>query len=133
MNILFICNGNVARSQEAELFFNSSKLAGTMHATSAGINVRIGKPIDPIVIQVMAEAGHTLEGAKRKFADKRRVDAADLIVSFVPKDKLPAHIQSHQKIRFWQVDDPRHQSLEFHRRARDQIKEQVDTLTNELH
>jgi|GEM_PF-2384770 len=54
MNILFICDGNVARNQEAALFLNT--MISTRHrATSAGMDPKIGKPIDPAVVQVISD------------------------------------------------------------------------------
>ena len=50
MNVLFVCNGNVARSQEAEIFFNTLKEKDDTIARSGGINVKLGKSIDPLVI-----------------------------------------------------------------------------------
>lgn len=130
MNILFICNGNVARSQEAEVFFNAN--TKTNYASSAGVNVKIGKPLDPLVIQVMGEEGYSLENYFRKFYDKKMVDAADLIVSFKPKDDLPEIIQNHGNVKYWNIPDPQHQDIKFHRRVRDEVKAEVSKLVDEL-
>jgi len=129
MNVLFICNGNVARSQEAELFFNT--LSKKNHAQSAGINVEVGKPIDPLVTEVMDELGYSMEHAERKFADEALVDVADLIVSFKPFDELPDSIRQRENIRYWNVPDPQHQPTEFHRKVRDTIKRNVEELVKE--
>lgn len=67
MKYLFICNGNVARSQEAEIFFDATKNSQTNTAQSAGVNVTIGKPIDPKVIEVMREIGYEMPDAVCKF------------------------------------------------------------------
>ena len=130
MNVLFICNGNVARSQEAEVFFN----AGTQnnHAYSAGVNVKIGKPLDPLVVEVMHEEGHSLDHCLRKFADKELVSSADLIISFKPKEELPEIVQVHSDIRYWDIPDPQHQPIEFHRKVRDAVKLKVNELIEEV-
>lgn len=130
MTVLFVCNGNVARSQEAEVFFNAtSKLNRSL---SAGINVTAGRPLDPLVVQVMSEAGYSMSDSVRKFADEKLVNAADLIISFKSYDELPEIIQQHTNVRYWAIADPRRQSIEFHRRVRDQIKAKVDKLVEEL-
>jgi len=130
MNVLFICNGNVARSQEAEAFFND--LSDDDIATSAGINVKVGKPIDPLVIEVMEEDGYSLKNAERKFWDEAMIAKAGLIVSFKPENELPAELRESGKIRYWKVDDPQHQPIEFHRQVRDEIKAKVKELISEL-
>lgn len=126
MNILFICNGNVARSQEAEAFFNSH--TGSNHAASAGVNVKVGKPLDPLVVEVMSEEGYSLDNSFRKYAEKELVDSADLIISFKPKDELPEVVLAHSNIRYWDVPDPQHQPIEFHRQVRDSVKAEVNKL-----
>lgn len=130
MNILFVCNGNVARSQEAELFFN--KLSKKNHAVSAGVNVEVGKPIDPLVVSVMEEIGFLMQSSVRKTANKHMVDNADLIISFMSYDELPEILQAHPNMRYWNVLDPRHQPIMFHRGVRDQIKKQVEELVREI-
>ena len=132
MNVLFVCNGNVARSQEAELFFNSLKSDTSSSAVSGGINVKIGKPIDPLVIEVMSESGYDISYAVRKIADEKLASHADLIVSLKPETELPDHIKHHKNVRYWIVEDPQHQTIEFHRRVRDEIRQKVETLIKEL-
>jgi arsenate reductase len=132
MNVLFVCNGNVARSQEAELFFNTFKSDTGSAAKSGGINVKIGKPIDPTVIEVMNEAGYNISSAVRKVADEKLVDEADLIVSLKPKDELPTYIKNHRNVRYWTIADPQHQSTDFHRKVRDSVRNKVENLIMEL-
>lgn len=132
MNVLFVCNGNVARSQEAEIFFNTLKEKGDSVAYSGGINVKLDKPIDPMVVEVMNEIGYDVSSALRKFADESLARNADLVVSFKPKDELPDYLLQHNSIRYWEVPDPQHQSIEFHREVRDTVKQQVRALIREL-
>lgn len=132
MKILFVCNGNVARSQEAELFFDILKNDEQSVAESAGINVKLGKPIDPLVIEVMNEIGYDISKAHRKFINEKMVENADLVISFKPKDELPEYLQSHKNIRYWNVVDPQHKPIEFHRQVRDSVRKKVEDLVEEL-
>lgn len=132
MNILFVCNGNVARSQEAEIFFNTLKHDSGSIATSGGINVKLGKPIDPLVIETMKELGYDISNATRKFADEAMASTADLVVSFKSADELPEFLKNHANIRYWNVADPQAQPIEFHRKVRDEVKEKVINLVKEL-
>lgn len=130
MNILFVCNGNVARSQEAEIFFND--LSKNSHALSAGVNVKLDKPIDPIVVTVMGEVGYSMKDCTRKFADESMIKEADLVISFKPHDELPVILQRHVNVRYWNVLDPQHQPIEFHREVRDQVRKLVKDLIEEI-
>ena len=130
MKILFICDGNVARSQEAELFVN--KLSNGKHfATSAGVNPKVGKPIDPLVIEVMKEIGYVMDASVRKPIDETVANSADMIVSFKRADGLPESIRG-RNVRYWNVVDPARQSIEFHRKTRDLVKSKVESLLSEI-
>ncbi len=131
MNILFVCNGNVARSQEAEAFFNATKSNVDDVATSGGINVKLDKPIDPFVVDVMKELGYDLSSAKRKFATEVMVRSANRIVSFKPANELPDFIREHEDIIYWQVADPQHRTIAFHRGVRDEVQSRVAHLLEE--
>lgn len=131
MNYLFICNGNVARIQEAEAFFNAKKSESDT-AESAGINVKVGKPIDPLVIEVMKEVGFDLSHAERKFVNEEMVHSADKIISFKPIEELPDYLQSRSDdIELWEVPDFQHQPIEFHRNVRDDITAHVLALVTQ--
>lgn len=129
MKYLFICNGNVARSQQAEVFFNALKTSEADVTQSAGIDVVIGKPIAPDVVEVMREIGYEMPGAVRKFVTEDMANDADKIISFKSFDELPEYLQAREAdIEFWDVPDPRHQSIQFHRKVRDDIKDRVAKL-----
>lgn len=129
MNYLFICNGNVARSQEAETFFDANKTNETDTAQSAGINVKLGKPIDPLVVEVMNELGFDLSRNERKFVNEEMVNAADRIISFKTIEELPDYLQARKDdIELWAVPDPQAQPIEFHRRVRDDVAARVIEL-----
>src|SRR5512134_1850481 len=55
--VLFVCNHNSARSVMAEAFLNTLG-EGRFHAESAGLEPR---ETNPLVVQVMREAGYDLE------------------------------------------------------------------------
>ncbi len=131
MKTLFVCDGNVARSQEAAIFFDD--LTGAEHtATSAGVNVKAGKPIDPLVVEVMGEVGHTMSYCYRKLIIPEMVKAVDLVVSFKPEDELPEWVLDLTAPSYWDVADPKGQPLSFHRAVRDEIYKLTTNLVAEF-
>lgn len=131
MRILFICDGNVARSQEAELFVNTLS-KGRHHAISAGVNPKIGKPIDPNVVEVMKEMGYDMSASFRKEINEAVAGEADMIVSFKSAEELPEFVRSKNNVRYWKVADPARQPIEFHRKVRDLVRSKVEALLAEI-
>ncbi len=84
--------------------------------------------MDPLVLEAMSEIRFTLHSSFWKLANNDLVDQADLVISFKSYDELPEIIQDHNDIRYWNVPDPQHQSIEFHRKIRDAVKSRNDEL-----
>lgn len=131
MRILFICDGNVARSQEAELFVNTLS-KGRHHAISAGVNPKIGKPIDPNVVEVMKEMGYDMSASFRKEINEAVAGEADMIVSFKSAEELPEFVRNKNNVRYWKIADPARQPIEFHRKVRDLVRSKVEALLAEI-
>jgi len=130
--ILFICSGNVGRSQMAEAFWNG--LSKNYHASSAGTSVgeREGEHLHGYVLDAMRELNYDLSERVRKQLTQDMVRDAYRVVSMVDKETLSKYITDPSKVIFWGVADARGTSLEFHRNVRDQIKSLVEDLYREL-
>jgi protein-tyrosine-phosphatase len=126
MKILFVCSGNVARSQEAAAFYN--ELTESSDAQSAGTNAIIGKAIHPFVLQAMDEVGLDMAGTFRKALTLESIKKADLIVSFVPLDVIPASNFEGKQVLYWEVPDPRGGSIDVQRQTRDDVRHLVEGL-----
>ena len=100
MRILYVCNGNVARSHEAE-YFTRMLAKGQHQAVSAGLDPIIGKSMDSPVVEVMCEAGCDTSSAYRKLLTKAMVDDADAIVSFKALHELPEFVTGKPNVRFF--------------------------------
>lgn len=129
MKVLFICRGNVGRSQMAEALLKKS-VDDSYEVISAG--TQLSGPEQPIgelspaidnVIEVMREEGVDISGNIRNQVTKEMADSADKIVLVVDeRDPIPEYLVNNPKVIKWDVLDPKGQSLEFTREVRDQIK-----------
>ena len=124
--VLFVCYGNIMRSQIAEAYFNS--MSEKDAAISAGIDpttpMRYSKPAEE-VIAVMQEEGIDISRKTVKTVTKGMVDAADNVYVLTDKSTCPEFITSSPKVTYWEIEDPFGTSIENFRRIRDQIKSKV--------
>lgn len=127
MKVLFICRGNVARSQEAAGYL--AQLRPDIEVMSAGTEVTIGKPLDPLVLQVAREDRLDLGLAKRQPLTVAMLTEADYIVSFLAAADLPSGVRADE---YWLVPDPQASLIAVHRQVRDEIKRRVVQLANGL-
>lgn len=133
MKILFVCRGNVARSQMAEELLN--KIApGDFEVTSAGTKLSgpeqsIGElgPVMENVLAVMNEEGIDMSKNIRNQVTPEMADNADKIIMIIDDlDPVPDYLIDNAKVERWDVLDPKGQSLEFTRDVKNQIKNLVE-------
>lgn len=135
MKILFVCRGNVARSQMAEELLN--KIApGSFEVTSAGTKLSgpeqsIGElgPIMDNVLAVMNEEGIDISKNIRNQVTPEMADNANKIIMIIDDlDPVPDYLMDNAKVERWDVLDPKGQSLEFTRDVKNQIKNLVESF-----
>jgi protein-tyrosine-phosphatase len=131
MRILFICKSNVGRSQMAPAFFN--KLSKKHKAVGAGTHVgeNENQSLYEFVIKCMSEVGYDLSENTRKQLTSTMAKEADKIVVMTEKENLPGYVDM-KKVVFWNIEDAKDKSLEFHRQIRDEIKRLVEKLVKEI-
>ena len=139
MKVLFVCRGNVGRSQMAEVIFNSLSDVGH-EALSAGTQVRenegqrIGDRLSATyVIDVLNEIGIDAKNNTRTQLTEDNLKAADVVVSMAETDTLPDFLVNHAETIYWDLADPFEQSLEFTRNTRNRITELVKDLLSRMH
>lgn len=130
--VLFVCSGNVCRSQIAEAYFN--KFAEGNNALSAGVD-----PLTPhkypkipqTVVDIMLEDGLDLSQKKVKHVTQEMVNDAHRVVVMCDRNSCPQFLQNSEKVIYWEVEDPSNSPVENYKRVRDQIKTNVLELIGE--
>jgi protein-tyrosine-phosphatase len=138
MEILFVCRGNVGRSQMAEALRNSFN---TKHVSvSAGVELSGEEcsledllPRTKEVITVMLEEGIDVSKCRRKQITEEMVYGADKIILIMEDEtELPSYLLHSPKMERWAIAGPKGKDVEFTRRVRDEIKEKLEKLINEI-
>lgn len=126
MKILFVCEGNMMRSQMAETIYN---VATKSHdAISAGATAETKDHISKRAIEAMSDAGYDVANSKPKQLTKAMVEQVDKVVYF-PSEYMPEYVKASEKAEFWDVIDPHYhqdQGMELVRQVRDEIKQRVE-------
>ena len=124
--ILFVCHGNVGRSQIAETYYNY--FTHSKNASSAGTDpttpARYACP-NKEVVEVMKEEGIDVSQNKVKTITKERVDKSDNIFVLCDKELCPDFLLNSKKDVFWEIEDSYKKSIEETRRIRDSIKSKI--------
>jgi len=114
----------------AEAFFNNLA-GGKAQALSAG--TQPADEVNPVVVEAMKEAGMDISGKKPKMLTMGMVDKAERMITMgcgaEAEAVCPASIIETED---WALEDPKGKSLEQVRKIRDEIKERVIKLLNEL-
>ena len=145
MEVLFVCNGNITRSQIAKALFNR---LSTNHAESAGTRVQkdnregqtLGEVVEEaaargvsvVVLQLMAEEQMDLSENTRKQVTAAMVEAADKVIVMADRDTLPEYMLSCEKVVFWDLVDTLEASYEFVLAVKEQIKQRFQDLVHEM-
>lgn len=132
MKVLFICEGNVTRSQIAEAIYNAK--TQSHDATSAGtIAADLADRIGSRAAEVLRDINISADGQYSKRVTPAMVDAADIVVLF-PANETPDYVKNSPKTRFWDVSDPHYyhsEGMSFVQRVRDEIRDKVEALVEE--
>jgi len=134
--ILFLCTGNSCRSQMAEGWARHLK-ADRIEAYSAGIEKH---GLNPLAVQVMAEAGVDISNRKSKLVEELPVKDFDFVITlcghanetcpFFPGKKIHKGFDDPPKLA--EAATTEAEKLIPYRRVRDEIREFVETLPDSL-
>ncbi|PIR94311.1 low molecular weight phosphatase family protein [Candidatus Falkowbacteria bacterium CG10_big_fil_rev_8_21_14_0_10_39_11] len=129
MKVLFVCHGNVGRSQMAEAYFNF--FTQSKRAISAGVDPttpsRYSHPTKEI-IQVMNEEQIDVSGQRVKLLNEEMVVGVDKIYVMCKKEQCPEFLREMLIVVYWDVVDPFKMDVVGTRLIRDQIKDKIVLL-----
>jgi len=128
--VLFVCVHNSGRSQMAEAFFN--KLAeGKAIGLSAG--TQPSDKVNPVVVEAMQEIGIDISSNKPKALTMDMIERADRMITMGCGAEAGAVCPAKFiETEDWALEDPEGKSLKEVRGIRDEIKEKVNKLLNEM-
>lgn len=129
--VMFACIHNTGRSQMAEAFFNRLSDPNLARAESGGTEP--APEMNAAVLEAMREIGIDLvaEGHHPKIASLDHLQEGDRAISMGCGVSLacPARLG---RMEDWGLDDPKGQSIERVRAIRDQIRDMVRALVQEM-
>jgi protein-tyrosine-phosphatase len=125
--VLFLCVHNAGRSQMALGWFDHLA-RGRAIAWSGGSEP--GKEVNPSAVLAMAEVGIDITREFPKPWTDEIVAAADVVVTMGCGDACPLY--PGKRYEDWELDDPAGQDIEAVRPIRDEIRQQVEQLLDQL-
>lgn len=125
--VLFVCVHNAGRSQMAAGYLRH--LSGDrIQVLSAGSQP--ADQVNPVAVRAMAEEGIDITTQAPKLLTDSAVREADVVVTMGCGDACPYY--PGKRYEDWVLDDPAGQDLEHVRPIRDEIRERVRALVEQL-
>ena len=128
MNVLFVCSGNIGRSQMAMEFF---KRLSDERTASAGTRVTVeneaigGREDAQIVLQAMQEEGIDMSNNTRKSITPEMLDYFDKVIVLAEPERIPEWLRNSPNFDYWETTKVKNLPLEDMRTVRDDIKTKV--------
>jgi arsenate reductase len=126
-SVLFVCVHNAGRSQMAQGWLRH--LAGdAIEVRSAGSEP--AEQINLVAVDAMREVGIDITAEQPKILTVAAVRGSDVVITMGCGDTCP--IFPGKRYEDWDLTDPAGQPIEIVRQVRDQIRDRVQALVNEL-
>ncbi len=127
--VMFVCRRNSCRSQMAEGFAKTLG-EGKIEVTSSGLEA---SRVNPTAIEVMSEIGINISNQTSDALSDFNADDYDAVISMCGCGvNLPPEWVIQEVFEDWELDDPDGQPIETFHRVRDEIKERVAKLIDQI-
>ena len=126
-SVLFVCVHNAGRSQMAAAYLESLG-RGEIEVRSAGSAP--GDEVNPAAVAPMAEDGIDMRAAQPKILTDAAVRSSDVVITMGCGDACP--IYPGKRYEDWALADPAGKGVESVRPIRDEIKQRVQELVDQL-
>ena len=127
--VMFVCKRNSCRSQMAEGFAKTLG-KGKIEVTSSGLEA---SRVHPTAIEVMSEVDIDINNQTSDPLSNFNAEDYDAVISMCGCGvNLPTEWVTQEVFEDWELDDPDGQPLETFYRVRDEIKERVGNLIEQL-
>ena len=127
--VMFVCKRNSCRSQMA-VGFAKTMGKGKIEVTSSGLEA---SQVHPVAIEVMEEVGINITDQTSDALRSFDPEEYDAVISLCGCGvNLPQEWVLRDIFEDWELDDPDGQPLETFHRVRDEIKEKIEGLINNL-
>lgn len=125
--VLFVCVHNAGRSQMAAGWLRH--LAGDRVRVLSGGSTPADQ-VNPAAVEAMREVGVDLSGQQPRPWSEEGLLAADVVVTMGCGDACP--VIPSKRYLDWQLEDPASKDLDTVRRIRDQIRQRVRGVLDDL-
>jgi len=126
-SVLFVCVHNAGRSQMAAGFL-TQLAAGRIDVRSAGSDP--AHQVNPVAVRAMAEVGIDILVETPKLLTMDAVRDSDVVITMGCGDTCP--IFPGKRYEDWELEDPAGKDIEVVRRVRDDIRDRVQALIEQL-
>ena len=126
-SVLFVCVHNAGRSQMAAAYLQHLS-GGAVEVRSAGSEP--ADQVNPSAVAVMAEEGIDIAAATPKILTDEAVQQSDVVITAGCGDTCPWY--PGKRYEDWDLEDPAGKDLDAVRPIRDDIKQRVLGLLEEL-
>jgi arsenate reductase (thioredoxin) len=125
--VLFVCTHNAGRSQMAAAILDR-EAAGRVRVTSSG--TQPADEVNPAVVEAMAEIGIDIARQIPRRLSTGQVEAADIVITMGCGDACPVY--PGKRYLDWDLPDPAGLSVAEVRPIRDEIRDRVANLIEQL-